>query len=174
MQHFCLSAVAFHLTAKLERPLMLIGIYLYGFGSVLNYNTITFYEEFLFYFNFTSLLSNIPSRLRETFKLKVNVDIYGSKFLFVFAHNHIKTNESLFHIHLVATAIFTSTLYVEDKCFIVITQKMVMIMSRATFWAEADCRALTALCKLWKCNWVTKNHIKLSYVLFSSHNIADY
>lgn len=75
---------------------MLIWIYLYGFGSILNYNTITlkmtFYEEFLFYFNFISLLSNIPSRLRKTFKLKVNADIYGSKTLFVFDRNHIKTN----------------------------------------------------------------------------------
>lgn len=132
---------------------MLTWIYLYGFDSALNYNSITlkmtFYEEFLFCFNFISLLSNSPSRLRETFKLKVNADIYGSQILFIFSHNRIKTNESHFHIHLVAT-IFTSTLYVEDKGFIVITQKMVMIMSWATFWAEADCRALTALCKLWK------------------------
>lgn len=151
---------------------------LYGLGSVLNYNTITlkmtFYKEFLFYFNFISLLSNIPSRLRETFKLKVNADVYGSKFLFIFAHNHIKPNKSHFHMLSAATTIFTSTLYAEDKCFIVITQRMVMIMSWATFWAEADCRALTVLCKLWNCNWVTKNHIKLSYILFSSHNIADY
>lgn len=157
---------------------MLIWMYWYALGNILNYNTttlkMTFYEEFLFYFKFILLLSNIPSRLRETFKLKVNADIYGSKFLFAFAHNHIKTNESHFHIHLVATTIFTNTLYLEDKCFIVITQKMVVIMSWATFWAEADCRALTALCKRWKCNCVTKNHIKLSCILFPSHNIADY
>lgn len=53
--------------------------------------------------------------------------------MFVFAHNHIKANESHFHIYLVATTVFTSTLYVEDKCFLVITQKMVKIMSWATF-----------------------------------------
>jgi len=68
----------------------------------------TFYEEFLFYFNFISLLSNIPSRLRETFKLKVNADIYGSKFLFRFAHNHLKPNKSHLHILLIATTIFTA------------------------------------------------------------------
>lgn len=74
-------------TAKLERPLMLIWIYLCCFGSVLNYNAIafkmTFYKECLFYFNFTSALSSIASRLRETFKLNVSADIYGSRFLFI-------------------------------------------------------------------------------------------